>query len=60
MGFIEMVNNLKSLGKTNANERMVRKVIWCIIRSKWGPNVVVIKQAQDLKTLKLDDHVGKL
>ena len=56
---IEKINNLKSLGKTYINKEMVRKVLQSLLRSKWGPKVMAIEEAQDLKTLKLDDVVEK-
>ena len=58
--FTDITNNLKSLGKTYTNEEMVRKVLRCLPKSKWGPKVTVIEEAQDLKTLALDDLLGKL
>jgi len=60
MCFTEIINNLKSLGKTYTNEEMVRKVLICLPRSKWEPEVKTIEEAQDLKTFKLDDLAGKL
>ena len=60
MRFIEIFNNLKSFGKTQNNEEMVRKVLRCLLRSKQEPKVVAIQEPQDLKALKLDDLVGKL
>jgi len=58
--FTDITNNLKSLGKTYTNEEMVRKILRCLPKNKWGPKVVVIEEAQDLKTLALDDLLGKL
>ena len=58
--FIDITNNLKSLGKTYMNEEIVGKILQCIPKNKWGPKVNAIKEAQDLKTLALDDLLGKL
>ena len=58
--FTDITNNLKSLGKTYTNEEMVRKILRCLPKSKWGPKVTAIEEAQDLKKLELDDLLGKL
>ena len=58
--FTDITNNLKSLGKTYTNEEMVRKILRCLPKRKWGPKVTAIEEAQDLKTLGLDDLLGKL
>ena len=58
--FTDITNNLKSLGKTYTNEEMVRKILRCLPKSKWGPRVIAIEEAQDLKILGLDDLLGKL
>ena len=58
--FTDITNNLKSLGKTYTNKEMVRKIIRRLPKNKRGPKVVAIKKAQDLKTLALDDLLGKL
>ena len=39
---------------------MVRKILICLPKSKWGPKVTPIEEAQDLKTLTLDDLLRKL
>jgi len=39
---------------------MVRKILRCIPKNKWGPKVTTIKEVQDLKKLELDDLLGKL
>ena len=57
--FTDITNNLKSLGKTYTNEDMVRKTLRCLPKNKWGPKVTTIEEAQDLKTLVLDDLLGK-
>jgi len=39
---------------------MVRKILQCLPNNKWGPKVTVIEEAQDLKTLALNDLLEKL
>ena len=58
--FTDITNNLKSLGKTYTNEEMVRKILIYLPKSIWGSKVTAIEEAQDLKTLGLDDLLGKL
>jgi len=58
--FTDITNNLKSLGKTYTNEEMVRKILRCLLKKKWDPKVTAIEEAQELKTLALDDLLGKL
>jgi len=43
--FTDITNNLKSLGKTYTNEEMVRKILHCLPKNKWGPKVTAIKEA---------------
>ena len=47
---IDITNNLKSLGKMYIKEEMVRKILRCLPKNKWGPKVIAIEEAQDLKT----------
>jgi len=56
----KIINNLKLLGKTYTNGEMVRKILPCSPINKWGPKVTTIEEAQDLKTLALDDLLRKL
>ena len=42
------------------DEEMVRKILRCLPKNKWGPKVTAIEEAQDLKTLTLVDLLGKL
>ena len=58
--FVDITNNLKSLRKTYSNEEMVRKILRCLPKNKWGPKVTAIEEAQDLKKLELDNLLGKL
>jgi len=39
---------------------MVRKILRYLPKNKWRPKVTAIEEAQDLKTLALDDLLGKL
>ena len=52
--------NLNSLDKTFTNPKKVQKDLRCLPRSKWGPNVTTIEEAQDLRVLSLDDLLPKL
>jgi len=58
--FIDIINNLRSLGKTYSNETTVRKIPRCLLRNKWGPKATTIEEAQDLKKLELDDLLAKI
>ena len=58
--FTEIINNLNSLGRTFTNEEKVRKILRCLPKSKWGPKVTAIEEAQDLTLLTLDNLLGKL
>jgi len=58
--FTDITNSLKSLGKTYTNEEMVRTIFRCLPKNKWDPKVTVIEEAQEIKTLALDDLLGKL
>ena len=39
---------------------MVREILRYLPKNKWGPKVTAIEEAQNLKTLALDDLLGKL
>ena len=56
--FTKVINNLKSLGRIYPNEENVRKTLSYHAISRWGTKVVVTKEAQNLKTLSLDDLLG--
>lgn len=58
--FTLIVNTLSSLGKVYTNEEKVRKILKCLPRAVWGPKVTAIEEAQDLKTLPLENLLGKL
>jgi len=49
-----------SLGKTFSNEEVVRNILGCLPKNKWGPKVTAIEEAQDLKKLELDDLPVKI
>ena len=51
----DITNDLKLLSKTYTNEKMVSKILLCLPKNKWGPTVIAIEEAQNLKTLALDD-----
>jgi len=58
--FTDITNNLKFLDKTYSNEEMMRKILRCLPKNKWGLKVIAIEETQDLKKLELDDLLGKL
>jgi len=58
--FTDITNNLKSIGKSYTNGKMVRKILRSLPKNKWGPKVTAIEEAQNLKTFALDDLLGKL
>ena len=58
--FTLITNSLNSLGKTFSSAEKVQKVLRCLPRSKWGPKVTAIEEAQDLRVLSLDNLLGKL
>ena len=58
--FTDITSNLKSLDTTYTDEEMVRKILRRLPKNKWGPKVIAIEEAQDLKTLALNDLLGKL
>jgi len=58
--FTNITNNLESLAKTYSNKEMVRNVLRCLPKNKWGPKVTTIEEPQGLKHLALDDLLRKL
>ena len=38
---------------------MVRKILSCFPRSKWGPDVMVTEEPENLKMLEFDVMLGK-
>ena len=48
---VKSLNNLKPLILTNSNEEMVRKILRCLPRFKWGPKAMAIEEAQIVKIL---------
>ena len=57
--FTDVINGLKSLGKTYTNVEMVRKILRCLPRS-WSPKVTAIEEAKDLTKMGLDELLGSL
>ena len=43
--FTDIINNLKSLGKIYTNEEMVKKILRCLPKNKWGPKVTAIEES---------------
>ena len=57
--FTNIINALKSLGKSYTNGEMVRKIIRSLPKG-WQPKVTAIQEAKDLNTLELDKLMGSL
>ncbi|XP_028105171.1 uncharacterized protein LOC114304192 [Camellia sinensis] len=57
--FIDIINSLKSLGKTYTNVEIVRKVLRSLPKS-WENKVIAVIEARDLSTLSLDELMGSL
>ena len=58
--FTDLTSNLKQLGKTYNDEEMVRKILRCLPKNKWGPKVTAIEESEHLKKLILDDLLWKI
>ena len=58
--FTLITKSLNSLDKTFTNAEKVHKLLRCLLRSKWGPKVTAIEEAQYLSVLSLDHLLGKL
>ena len=54
-----IINALKSLGKSYTNGEMVRKILRSLPKG-WQPKVTAIQEAKDLNTLELDELMGSL
>lgn len=52
--FTNMVNDLKSLGKSYSNNDHVQKVLQCLPRT-WEAKVTAIQEANDLNKLTLEE-----
>ena len=57
--FTDIINGLKVLGRTFTNQEMVNKVLICLPKS-WDAKTTAIKEAQDLRTLPLEELFGSL
>ena len=57
--FIDIINDLKSLGRTYSNSDLVEKVLRSL-PDKWDPKVTVIQEAKDLNNLSLEELLGSL
>lgn len=57
--FTDIINGLKSLGKSYSNVEMVRKILMCLPKS-WAPKVTAIQEAKDLTKLPLEELMGSL
>ena len=57
--FTNIINALKSLGKSYTNGEMVRKILRSLPKG-WQPKVTAIQEAKDLNTLELDELMGSL
>ncbi|KAI9162206.1 hypothetical protein LWI28_024903 [Acer negundo] len=57
--FTDIINTLHSLGKSYANEDLVRKILRCLTKS-WEAKVTVIEEAKDLTKLQLEELIGSL
>ena len=57
--FTDIVNGLKSLGKSYDNTDLVRKVLRSLPRT-WEAKVTAIQEAKDLNTLPLEELLGSL
>ena len=57
--FTDIVNGLKSLGKSYDNTDLVRKVLRSLPRT-WEAKVTTIQEAKDMNTLPLEELLGSL
>ena len=57
--FTNIINNLKSLGKTYTNQELVNKILRSL-PSMWDAKSTAIQEAKDLETLPLEQLVGSL
>ncbi|GKV03791.1 hypothetical protein SLEP1_g16037 [Rubroshorea leprosula] len=55
----DIVTNLKALGKVYPSQEVVRKVLRSLPKN-WEAKKTAIEEFKDLKTLKLEDLIGKL
>ena len=57
--FTDIINCLKSLGRTYTNSDVVRKILRSLPRT-WEAKVTAIQEAKDLNTLSLEELLGSL
>ena len=57
--FIDIINDLKSFGKSYSNSDLVRKILRSLPRT-WEANVTAIQEAKDLNILSLEELLGSL
>ena len=57
--FTTITISLKSMGKTYSMEEIIRKILRSLT-SEWEKKTTTIEEANDLKTLTLDELIGNL
>ena len=57
--FTDIINNLKSLGKSYSNSDLVRKILRSLPRT-WEAKVTAIQEAKDLNILPLEEILGSI
>ena len=57
--FTDIINGLKSLGRTYTNSDLVQKILRCL-PDKWDAKATAIQEAKDLNTLPLEELLGSL
>ena len=57
--FMDIINGLKSLGKSYSNSDLVRKILKSLPRI-WEAKVTAIQEAKDLNVLLLEELLGSL
>ena len=57
--FTDIINGLKSLGKSYSNSDLVRKILRSL-RKTWKAKMTIIQEAKDLNILSLEELLGSL
>mgnify|MGYP003703435101 CR=1 FL=1 len=57
--FTNIINALKSLGKSYTNGELVRKILKCL-PNEWEAKVTAIQEAKDLTKLGFEEILGSL
>ena len=57
--FTTIITNLKGLGKTYGNKKLVKKILNSLPKS-WEAKVIAIEESKDPNTFPLDELVGSL